>query len=85
MGHVDHRRDSGAELRFERGDIERVAHRHLQRQRAVEAVVVVLRDVLTEAERIAADGKHHGVIEDRADHVDFLAFDRRCVGEDLEA
>ena len=89
MRHVDDGRDTGSQLDLQRGDVQRVAHHHLQWQRAVEAPVVVQRNVLGVTAHVAGPiaprGENHRGVEDRAHHVDLAALDGGGVGEDLEA
>ena len=76
--------DAGRQLDLDRGDVQRVAHRHLQRQRAVVVLVVVLRGIGLEAVFAAAQREDHRLVPDGADHVQAAAFDRGSVGEHLE-
>ena len=83
-GHAENVRYPDAQLRLHRRDVERVAHRHLQRQHAVIPEVVVQRGIRLEAAGAAPGWKHQGGVEHGGDHVEFAALDRGRVGVDLE-
>src|SRR5256886_16988754 len=47
MRHIDHSRDTGAQLDLQGWDVERVTHDHLQGQRAVEAAALAMGKIVS--------------------------------------
>ena len=83
-GGAEHVRNPDPQLRLHRRDVQRVAHRHLERQHAVVPEVVVQRDVRLKAAGAAPGRKDQGRIEDGRDHVELPAFDGGRIRVDLE-